>query len=145
MILWQRLHTKTISIPSITRTLISCYKTVALNYFQCYCPFTHQRYSQFRVEHSLDEIKNSQVVSDPLTKLQCWYYSKNFMAASQAFVFSAIPFDFSPKVQRQMVLLRSFWPAKTLYASINSNRKPLKCWQLKWQRIFRVHLTIKTA
>lgn len=30
------------------------------------------RYSQFRDEYTLDDIKKSPVIYEPLTKLQCW-------------------------------------------------------------------------
>ena len=35
-----------------------------------FCDFC--RYSQFQKEYSTDEIQNSPVIFDPLTKLQCW-------------------------------------------------------------------------
>ena len=34
--------------------------------------FSIVRYSQFRDEYSLEEIKKSPMVHEPLTKLQCW-------------------------------------------------------------------------
>ena len=34
----------------------------------------YYRYAQFRTEYSLDEIKNSNSIYPPLTKLQCSYF-----------------------------------------------------------------------
>ena len=71
---FHRVHTLTPSPPTFQHTHTHTY-THARTHARTHALTHAHSYSQFRDEYSIDQIKSSRMIHEPLTKLQCWYAS----------------------------------------------------------------------
>ncbi len=84
-------------------------------------------YSQFRDIYTLDEVKNSRMVFEPLTKLQCWYGTQSWC------LWCIIIVLFGLAVPHLMAVLPPFYVAKNLLEIIVLNQRLLKLLPWRWE------------